>query len=88
MKVNFFLFNIEGYGELFSGITPVSQQISSISVQSVPIITKVMSSSLVHGDVYSIHNCVIILIKFVSDLRQVAGFLLLLRFPPPIKLTA
>ena len=26
-------------------------------------------------------------IKFVSDLRQVSGFLLLLWFPPPIKLT-
>jgi hypothetical protein len=27
-------------------------------------------------------------IKFVSDLRQVGGFLRVLRFPPPIKLTA
>jgi len=27
-------------------------------------------------------------IKFVSDLRQVRGFLRVLRFPPPIKLTA
>jgi hypothetical protein len=27
-------------------------------------------------------------IKFVSDLRQVSGFLRVLRFPPPIKLTA
>jgi len=27
-------------------------------------------------------------IKFVSDLRQVGGFLLLFRFPPPIKLTS
>jgi len=26
--------------------------------------------------------------KFVSDLRQVGGFLGALRFPPPIKLTA
>jgi len=26
-------------------------------------------------------------IKFVSDLRQVSGFLQVLRFPPPIKLT-
>ena len=26
-------------------------------------------------------------IKFVSDLRQVGGFLRLLQFPPPIKLT-
>jgi hypothetical protein len=27
-------------------------------------------------------------IKFVSDLRRVDGFLRVLRFPPPIKLTA
>jgi hypothetical protein len=27
-------------------------------------------------------------IKLVSDLRQVSGFLRVLRFPPPIKLTA
>jgi hypothetical protein len=27
-------------------------------------------------------------VKFVSDLRQVSGFLQVLRFPPPIKLTA
>ena len=55
--------------------------------QSVPIaITpKVVSSNLVHGEVYSIQHYVI---KFVSDLRQVGGFLLVLLFPPPIKLTA
>ena len=28
------------------------------------------------------------LIKFVSDLQQVSGFLRVLQFPPPIKLTA
>jgi hypothetical protein len=27
-------------------------------------------------------------IKFVNDLQQVGGFLRVLRFPPPIKLTA
>ena len=27
-------------------------------------------------------------IKFVSDLRQVGGFLRVLQFPPPIKLTS
>ena len=27
-------------------------------------------------------------IKFVSDLRQVSGFLRVLQFPPPIKLTS
>jgi len=34
---------------------------------------------------YLIPHCVI---KIVTDLRQVGGFLRLLRFPPPIKLTA
>jgi hypothetical protein len=28
------------------------------------------------------------MIKFVSDLKQVGGFRRILRFPPPIKLTA
>jgi len=36
-------------------------------------------------EVYSIQHYVI---KFVSDLRQVGGFLRILQFPPPIKLTA
>ena len=37
------------------------------------------------GEVYAIQQYVI---KFLSDLRQVGGFLRVLRFPPPIKLTA
>ena len=53
-------------------------------VQPVPINTKVMSSSPVHGEVYSIQHYVI---KFLSNLWQVGGFLRLLRFPPSIKLT-
>ena len=56
-----------------------------LHVQSVPITTKVVSSNPVHGEVYSIQHYVI---KFVSDLRQVGGFLRVLRFPQPIKLTA
>ena len=40
---------------------------------------------LCHGEVYLIQHSVM---KFVSDLRQVGGFHLVLRFPPPIKLTA
>jgi hypothetical protein len=43
------------------------------------------SSNSDHGEVYSIQHYVI---KFVTDLRQIGGFLLVLRFPPPIKLTA
>jgi hypothetical protein len=53
-----------------------------LPVQSVPITTKIVSSNPVHGEMYSIQYYVI---KFVSDLRQVGGFL---RFPPPIKLIA
>ena len=56
-----------------------------LPVQSVPIITKVVSLNPVHGEVFSIQHYVI---KFVSDLRQVDGFPQVLRFPPAIKLTA
>ena len=49
-----------------------------LPVQSLPITTKVVSSNPIHGKVYSIQHYVI---KFVSDLRQVGGFL---RFLPPI----
>ena len=54
-------------------------------VQSMPITTKIVSLNPAHGEVYSIQHYVI---KFVSDLRQVDGFLRVLRFPPTIKLTA
>jgi hypothetical protein len=37
-----------------------------------------------NGEVYSIQHYVI---KFVSDLHQIGGFLQILQFPPPIKLT-
>jgi len=44
-----------------------------------------VSSNPAHGEVYAIQEYVI---KFVRDLRQVGGFLRVLRFPLPIKLTA
>ena len=56
-----------------------------LHMQSMHITTKVVSSNPVHGEVYSIQHYVI---KFVSGLRQVGGFLRVLWFPPPIKLTA
>ena len=56
-----------------------------LPVQSVHITTTVVSSNPVYGEVYSIQYYVI---KFVSDLRQVGCFLLVLRSPPPIQLTA
>jgi hypothetical protein len=49
-------------------------------MQSVPITNKVVSSNPVHWEVYSIQHYVM---KFVSDLRQISGFLRVLWFPPP-----
>jgi hypothetical protein len=45
----------------------------------------IVSSNPVHGETYSIQHYVM---KFVSDLRQVSGFLQLLRFLPPMQLSA
>ena len=56
-----------------------------LPMQSVPITINVVNSNFAHAEVYSIKHYVI---KFVSDLREVGGFLGLLPFPPPIKLTA
>jgi hypothetical protein len=53
-------------------------------VQLWSITTKVVSLNPVHDEVYSIQHYVI---KFVSDVRQGGGFLRVVRFPPPIKLT-
>jgi hypothetical protein len=55
------------------------------AVQSMHITTKVVSLNPIHGEGYSILHYVI---KYVSDLWQIVGFLWVLRFPPPIKLTA
>ena len=49
-----------------------------LPVQLGPVTTKIASFNTVHGN----------MIKFVSNLRQVRGFLLVFWFPPPIKLTA
>ena len=56
-----------------------------LPMQSVPITTNVLSSNPAIGDVYPIQHH---MMKFVSALRLVCGFLRVLRFPPPIKLTA
>ena len=53
--------------------------------QSVHITTKVVSSNPINDEGYVIQHYVIM---FVSDLRQVGGFLEVLHFPPPIKLIA
>ena len=56
---------------------------TNISLKSVPITTNVVSSNPVQCEVYSIQHYVI---RFVSDLGQVGGFLRVLRLPLPIKL--
>ena len=50
-------------------------------MESVPITTTVVSSNPVHDDMYSIQHYVI---KFVSDFRQISGFL---PFPRPLQMT-
>ena len=60
-------------------------ELTTTCAKLVPSITNVVSSNPAHGEVYSIQHYVI---KFVNDLRQVGGFLRVLLFPPPIKLTA
>ena len=56
-----------------------------IPVQSVPIINNVVS--LNPAQVKCTQHIQHYVIKFVSYLRQVRGFLRVLRFPPSIKLT-
>ena len=53
------------------------------SGQSVPVTNKAMSSNPANVEVFLIQRYVT---KFVSDLRQIAGFLRVLRFPSPIEL--
>jgi hypothetical protein len=48
-------------------------------MQSVPMTTNVVSSNPTHGEVHAIQHYVI---KLVSDLWQVGGFLRVLWFPP------
>ena len=65
-------------GIFFSNTTTIYKFVSHVKF-------KVVSLFPTHGEVYSIQHYVI---KFISDLRHVGGFLLVLQFPPPIKLTA
>ena len=52
-----------------------------LHVQSVPTITNVVNSNVGRGEVYSTQHYAV---KFVSDLRQIGGFLRVSRFPPLI----
>ena len=53
-------------------------------MQSMPITSKVVLLSPAHGEVYLIQQYVK---KYVSDLRQVSGFLRVPRFPSTIRMT-
>jgi len=55
-----------------------------LHVQSVLITIIGVSSNFAHGEVYSIQNYGM---KFVSNLQHVSGFLRVLLFPSPRKLT-
>jgi hypothetical protein len=64
-----------GHDRLLVGFTPML---------SVSITIKVLRSN---PTLARCTRCIIIFIKFVSELQQVGCFLRVLRFPPPIKLT-
>jgi hypothetical protein len=55
-----------------------------LPMKSVHITTKVVNLNPAHGEAYSIEQY---MIKFASDLWQDGGFLRVLWFHPPIKLT-
>jgi hypothetical protein len=56
-----------------------------IDIECIHIATTVVSSNPARGEMYSIQHYGI---NFVHDLRQVGGFLRVLKFPPLIKLNA
>ena len=68
----------------FGAVMIVWQLDLQLPVHSVSIITTNVSLNHVNVEVYLIQHYVI---KCVSDLRQVGGFLRVLLFPLPIKLT-
>jgi hypothetical protein len=80
------------FNATFNNISVISWwQVLSVKETGIPIkfiqvsnfhITK-MSLNPAHSEVYTIQLYVI---KFVSDLQQVGGFLQVFRFPPPLKL--
>ena len=70
---------------MFNGIVVIMIIVDlQLPVQLVSFITKVLSSNPINDEVYSLQHYVI---KFVTDLRHVGGFLLVLRFLLAIKLT-
>ena len=75
----------EGQLHLHKSKFPQPSWSDRLAVRCKTITTNVVSLNPAHGEVYSIQRYVI---KFVSDLGQVGGILLVLRFPPSTQLTA
>ena len=67
------------------GLCGHDHMVVGFTMQRVPIATEVVSSNPAQTRCTQIQYYVI---KFVSDLRQVGGFLWVLWFPPPITLAA
>jgi hypothetical protein len=63
----------------------LTQPVGRIQIRHHHQVTCKGPSNPAHDEVYSIQHYVM---EFVSDLRQICGFLWVLRFPPPIKLNA
>jgi hypothetical protein len=76
------MFTLYGWAVWFMVFNATFNNMSVVSWRSA---TKAVSFNPIHGEVYLIQHYVK---KFVSDLRHVSGFLRVLWFPPPIKLTA
>ena len=74
-------------GLWFSRGTPVSSANRTDRHDITEILLKVASNTLTQPKNFSMTDFKYYVIKFVSDLWQVSGFLRVLRFPPPIKLT-
>ena len=69
---NIFFFLHQNQNIFFSNVGNQNIFLEKNHNQSMPIITKVERSNPVHGQVYLIQQYVI---KFVSDIQQVGGFL-------------
>jgi hypothetical protein len=69
----------------FIGFNGIEKMVAECWHNEYKILMLCMSKNPAHDEVYPIQHYVI---KFVSNLRQVGGFLWVHRIPPPIKLTA
>jgi hypothetical protein len=83
--INFLLLSIQTFDSMEYKFKIRSGRRGHNRMQSVHITTKVVNSNSAHCELYLIEHCVI---KLVVDLRQVGGFLRVLRFLQLIKLTA